>query len=151
MYKPKVYTASNLARVKLWHALREEPEWQFVEWTASWIDVPLLDKQEPLDVETCAEGWAQNFNDIRKSDFLLLYGMEYRTPLRGALVEAGMALGLGLRVIAVGCDESQTWSYHPRVVRLPTLGEARSLLYRYTTMIPPNLNRTRKDRHDADD
>jgi hypothetical protein len=138
-YRPKVYGASKIHHAKLWRTLRNDPEWDFVDWTANWIDHPDLEEgQDPIwpSDETFRAAWIANINDVKIADFLLLYaGGE--AGLKGALIECGAAIGLGIPVIAVRIDTMHSWANHPGVIRVPTLVEARTYLYRFTTMVPP--------------
>lgn len=138
MYKPKVYTASNIPHFKLWQNLYDDPEWMFCEWTASWVTHPDIENevnQQEISGDVFRQAWLDNLRDIKASDFLLLYsGGE---ALRGALVEAGSALGLGITVVAVGLPNGHSWAFHPGVVTHSSLRSAREYLYRFTVMIPP--------------
>jgi hypothetical protein len=140
MYKPKVYTASKLRHHLLWKKMREDIDWDFVEWTASWVDHPEIGNEmsgEEIAGSVFLQAWSQNIYDVRRSDFLLLYsGGE--NALRGALIEAGCALGIGLQVLAVGVPPDHTWTFHPAVKCFSSLVGARQHLYRFTTMVPPN-------------
>jgi hypothetical protein len=140
LYKPKVYTASKLSLFTYWRALRKDPDWSFVEWTASWP----MEQDSILEADAPVEGfqaaWEKDIREVKSSDFLLLYGRDQSAHLRGALVEAGAAIASGIRVIAVGLglSEGHTWAFHRLVICLPTMVEARHYLYKFTTMAPPN-------------
>jgi hypothetical protein len=140
MYRPKVYTASKLHHHLLWKKMREDIEWDFVEWTATWVNHSMLENEiagQVIDPEIYLNAWSQNIWDVRRSDFVLLYsGGE--NMLRGALVEAGCAIGIGLQVLVVGVPLNHTWAFHPAVKRFPNLVGARQHLYKFTTMVPPN-------------
>jgi len=141
MYKPKVYTASKINYQKLWLSLREDPDWDFVDWTASWVESVYLQAEIDSGLvtdEMFREAWTQNVYDIRKSDFLLIYSRAGEA-LKGALVEAGVALGNGIDVIAVGLPTEHNWCYYPSVRVIPSLREARQYLYRFTAMIPKRV------------
>ena len=143
MYKPKVYTASKLHHARFWRLLRNDPEWDFVDFTARWIDIAEQEQDQPND-DLFREAWIHDVHDIKISDFVLLYAVkEY--GLRGALVEVGVGLGIGLTVIAVGVEREHTWTFHPNVKCLPSLREAKAYLYRFTTMVPPNRRKGRLD------
>jgi hypothetical protein len=152
-YKPKVYTASTLAEHQLWRTFAEDPEWHFCHFTASWPYKAHLEWEaaEPPNSEVLREAWQTNVKEIKDSDFVLLYARLATVPkLRGALVECGVAIADGIRIVAVGLDPEHTWSAHHLVIHVPTLREARNYLLRYTVMIPP---RTRKslDAQSSDD
>src|SRR5215831_452222 len=142
MYKPRVYAASKLHHYPLWIALRSDPQWGHVEWTASWPDKLNAGLEETSTPAHFADHWAQDIREVRESDFVLI---QYDEGLRGALVEAGAALAFGHRVIAVHFPAGDTWTYHPLVIRVFDLEFARNCLYKYTTMVPPA---SRKKIHD---
>ena len=131
-YRPKVYTASRLDRAPLWHSLTIDPDWDFVEWTASWIHCPWVTgaAEGPPDYLTL---WSADILDVKRSDFTIVLGDE---GLRGALIEAGCSIGNGIRVLAVEVDPDHSWTHHSLVTRLDSLEEARMYLFRYTIMIP---------------
>jgi hypothetical protein len=137
MYKPKVYTASKPHHFKLWQHMHADPDWSFIEWTASWVTHPEIEKevnQGDISPETFRAAWVDNIRDVKESDFLLLYsGGEV---LRGALVEAGCAIGLGIPVLAVGLPADHSWAMHPGVVGFSSIKATREYLYRYTVMVP---------------
>jgi hypothetical protein len=154
-YRPKVYTASKLHHYVLWKKMRDDMDWDFVDFTASWVDFPTnaaevghLDTDDPEQPSAAdfRDGWLKNIADIKRADFVLLYaGRE--NALKGALVECGVAIGLGIPVLAVGITSEHTWTYHPLVHRFSSLREARQYLYRFTTMIP----KRKKGTSDASD
>lgn len=84
--------------------------------------------------------WTIDVTDVRRSDFVLLYGEEtLEAPLRGAIFEAGVAVANGKTVLAVALDPRHTWRNHPLVVNFDTLEEARKLLLRYCTIPPARI------------
>lgn len=66
---------------------------------ARWIDL-----EQDSDIVTNRKGdlWQQCYEDVRDSDFVLLYCENQTEEQRGALVEIGMAYGMGKRVYAIG-------------------------------------------------
>lgn len=90
---------------KVWLA----PKFQFLRDTvglnvrARWIDLA-----QDSDIVTNRKGdlWQQCYEDVRDSDFVLLYSEEQSEEQRGALVEVGMAFGMGKRVYAIGSCNS---------------------------------------------
>lgn len=121
MRRPTIYTASKIHNAALFRTLRMNyPEFEF---TARWID---LDQHEgtatTLDFRRF---WIIDVADVCRSDFVLVYANTSDEPLRGALVEAGVAIGRGIHVLAVGdarCFGS--WHNHPFVERFWGLPEA---------------------------
>jgi hypothetical protein len=140
MYKPKVYTASKIHHHLLWKKMKEDIDWDFVEWTATWVEHPMIGNEaagDPIDDAVFVDAWSQNIWDVRRSDFVLLYAGG-SNALKGALIEAGCALGIGLQVLAVGLTSEHSWAFHPAVKCFPNLVGARQHLYKFTTMVPPN-------------
>lgn len=118
--KPTCYTASKMGHRQKWLALRRDTR---VEWTAHWPDIDVEDTPD-----NSAWFWRIDHNNIAISDFVLVYAKE-SDALRGALVEAGIALGMGKTVIVVGEHHCYgTWQYHPTVIRTPTLDSAINLM-----------------------
>jgi hypothetical protein len=70
---------------------------------ARWIDL-----EQDSDIVTNRKGdlWQMCYEDVRDSDFVLLYCEEQSEEQRGALVEIGMAYGMGKRVYAIGSCSS---------------------------------------------
>jgi len=119
----KVYTASRLAHAPLLKALRHS--YPSITWTARWPDLVGKVDDSP---ENATWFWVQDEEDVRKADVVLVYGLD-DDVLRGALVEAGMGIALGKRIICVGKSPSLgTWQYHPLVSRVAHLAEAFKLL-----------------------
>lgn len=124
-----VYTASNLTHAMLWRALRAE--WSEVNFCARWPWQHINDDgtaKWPDDKAFGSVFWEHDFQDVQRSNVVLCYA-EPQDVLRGALVEAGMALGMGKLVITVGSNESfGTWQHHSRVLQVKDLSSARTLL-----------------------
>ena len=120
----KVYTASKLDKAPLWLRLIEE--WDEIEFVARW---PRLHVGTTPDAPCYAKVfWQHDLEDVSESDIVLVYS-EPHDKLRGALVEAGMALALQKPVIVVGEHlDYGTWQFHPLVYKVPDLEEARLLL-----------------------
>lgn len=66
---------------------------------ARWID---LSQDDPIVMHNKSLLWQMCYEDVRDSDFVLLYSEEESEEQRGALVEVGMAYGMGKPVYAVG-------------------------------------------------
>ena len=96
----KFYTAG-----KIWHA----PKFQMLRDTlglpvqSRWID---LAQDDPIVTDNKRLLWQQCYEDVRDSDFVLLYSEDESEEQRGALVEVGMAYGMGKPVYAVGSCKS---------------------------------------------
>lgn len=120
----KVYTASKLSEASRWRTM--EKEWPEIEWVARW---PFKHVGTVPDSSVYAKVfWEQDLEDIKRADVILVYA-ETHHKLRGALVEAGMAIALGKRVIVCGeHDDYSTWQHHPQVNIVKDLTEALNLL-----------------------
>lgn len=98
-----------------------------VEFTSSWPDVADQEIHGTATPKVYEEAWVRNVLDVRQCDAVLVYGGA-EDILCGALVEAGVALGLGKTVICVGSSRSfGTWQYHPNVFIAKTVIEAINL------------------------
>lgn len=147
-YRPKVYTASKIWRAALWNRLARNTypwgdglgDWSHVEFTARWPRMAHLEvgsEAKPTH-EDFARFWTIDVHDVQRSDFVLLFAHD-RTisdsddsyDLRGGLVECGVGIGAGKRIITIGLSETHSWSYHPLVIRVASLEEARRLLLTY--------------------
>lgn len=111
-----VYVASRASvpdRPAMWQELRRGG-WNI---TSSWID-----EAGNGETQCFAELWSRIESEIKQSDGVILYAHGDDFPLKGALIEAGMALGMGKRVAVVlkGCDLEPrslrplgSWASHP--------------------------------------
>lgn len=91
---PKFYVASRASipeRSAMWRDLRSQG-WQI---TSSWID-----EAGEGETEDFGELWQRIYREISESDALILFATEGDFPLKGALVEVGIALGMGKKVFA---------------------------------------------------
>lgn len=86
-----VYVASRATpeRSAMWRQLRTTG----VPIISSWIDQ--AEKQETADF---SDLWVRMVDEIHRSEFLLLYVEGLDFPLKGALVEVGIALAEGIPV-----------------------------------------------------
>lgn len=115
---PKVYGASRAslpARVEMWRALRARG----AHLVSTWIDA-----DEAALVGAFDQLWVRIQAEIAEADRLVLYAEAGDFPLKGAYVEAGIALALGKPVLVVCPDvmlEPDTlrpfgsWAAHPLV------------------------------------
>jgi hypothetical protein len=123
----RVYTASKLTDAPLWRSL--EKDWPHVIFHARWLRH--IDVGTPDTPKLAASYWLEDEQDVVSADALIVYS-ESNTPLRGALVEIGMAIAFGVSVIVVGDNPAfGTWQYHPGVHRVPDLKAASELLLRW--------------------
>lgn len=126
--EPGIYVASRASvpeRPAMWRRLRSEG-WRI---TSTWID-----EAGEGETDSFMGLWWRIEQEVRAADGLVLYAQPEDLPLKGALVEVGMALGMGKPVAAVlpGVQlEPRTmrpvgsWLAHPRVVICPSIVEAR--------------------------
>lgn len=119
-----VYFASKIHHAPIGRALAAE--WTEFWWTSRW---PTHHVGKMPSIRAFAkEFWLHDEEDVRASDVVLVYA-EPGDKLRGALVEAGIAIGHGVRVVVVGENECYgTWQHHPLVTAVADLAEARQLL-----------------------
>ena len=117
--------ASILARSEAWRKLRDEDRYVIV---SSWIN-------EAGEGETYDFGelWTRIENEVCNAERLVLYVEPDDFPLKGALVEVGMALAAKVPVFMVApgvvMDERTlrpvgSWAYHPLVKFVDTMEEA---------------------------
>lgn len=94
------YTAGKIWHSKKFQMLRDTIG---LPVRARWIDL-----HQDSDIVQNRKGdlWQQCFEDVRDSDFVLLYSEEQSEEQRGALVEVGMAYGMNKRVYAIGSCNS---------------------------------------------
>jgi len=117
---PRIYVASSASipgRAEMWKELRDEKGWNII---STWID-----ESGPGQTECMTELWQRITTEVSSCDSLVLYFGENDRILKGALVEAGMALSLGKPVFVV-FEESLTmaemkntlgsWLSHPNVI-----------------------------------
>lgn len=124
---PKVYLASKLHHAEM---LRDIAAYlttnRHYEITSSWLwQIETLEDSCPGQ---CKAGWVADVLEVQKSDYFVLYAERQDNP-RGALVEAGVALGLGYPVILVGENVAfGTWQFHPLVHRTKKLEGAWNII-----------------------
>lgn len=128
---PGIYVASRASspeRPAMWRALRDAG-WHI---TSSWID-------EAGEGQTASftELWGRIEREIRGSLGLIVYAEPEDFPLKGAYLEAGIAIGAGLPVAVVmpkveleaRSDRPMgSWIRHPGVTICRSLEEARSFI-----------------------
>lgn len=121
----RVYTASKLSASEVWEQLQEE--WGAeVHFHARWLKHMKI--KTPDTAQHAAQFWVQDEEDVLSADAVLVYARP-EDKLRGALVEAGIALALAIPVIVVGDHpDYSTWQYHPGVKRVKDLNAARVVL-----------------------
>lgn len=94
-------SVSFYVAAKVWHA----PKFRHLRDTvglpvqARWID---LESDSDIVQNRKGDLWQMCLEDIAKSDFVLFYAEDEGEEQRGALVEIGMAYGMGKPVYAIG-------------------------------------------------
>lgn len=94
---------------KIWYA----PNFKFLRDNlqmpvkARWIDAK---SDSDLVMNRKNDLWQMCYEDVRDSDYVLLYSGDSEDEQRGALVEVGMAFGMGKRVYAINRCKSLTVS-----------------------------------------
>lgn len=120
--KVRVYGASKLKDHKVWLTMRDDYA-DDVELVSRWQTEHI--GKTPDTPEFARQFWLEDEEDVRKSDVLFVFPPKSGNPLRGALVEAGMAIALGKPVFVIAkCADYGTWQYHPLVHRVDTLWHA---------------------------
>lgn len=115
---PKVYIASKMHHAPRWREAYSRPDIHVV---SRW---PFLEPAVDCRTTNCQKFWQDDFTDINSCDVLILFvgGDE---KLRGALVEVGIALGLGKFVIVIGDHHDHgTWWHHPLVRKVTNFESA---------------------------
>jgi hypothetical protein len=116
----RVYFASKLTHGAKWRELCARTPEIFAH--ARWL------KHNKIGTEDSSRNamkfWIEDQQDVSTADVVVVYG-EPGEHLRGALVEAGMAIARGVRVLVVGEHADYgTWQWHPGVTRTKDLEDA---------------------------
>ncbi len=120
--------ASSPARPAMWRTLRKAG-WPII---STWID-----EAGEGETKSLAELWHRIEHEIRGSRGLILYAEPSDFPLKGAYLEAGIAIGAGkpVAVVMPGVQLEPvsdrpmgSWIRHPLVTICETLDEARAVV-----------------------
>ncbi len=129
----RVYTASQLKHAAKWRDLCAGNS--RVYFHARWLKH--ISVGTPDTAEFASEFWLQDEQDVKDSDAVLIYA-EQGDRLRGALVEAGMAIAYRVPVILAGeHPDFGTWQHHPGVTCVDDLDSALT----YLESIKPRYHR----------
>lgn len=122
-----IYVASRASvpeRAAMWRRFRA----QGVAITSSWIDEDGEEQTEDL-----ANLWTRIVSEIEQANVVVLYAESGDFPLKGAFIEAGIALGMGKHVFVClpdveldprSCRPIGSWINHPRVSRIDDINGA---------------------------
>ncbi len=127
----KVYIASKLSHAEEFIALRNAWGNDGIDLHARWFDQASLEHEShdlsPYDFHIF---WSVDEEDVKTSQAVIVCGRNDE-KLRGALVEAGIAIAMGKLVIVIGeHPDYGTWQHHPTVVRAATLESAKLMILR---------------------
>ncbi len=116
----------------MWRKLQQEVPHVF--FNARWIK--RAEKEDAMEGDDFRELWHECQQDVKDADVILVYA-EDDERLKGALVEIGMAIAFGVRVIIVTTVEDPitllgTWLWNNGVMRVRTMEEAMKQLYLMT-------------------
>lgn len=125
-----IYVASRAsipARVDMWIQLRAQG-WNII---STWID-----EAGPGQTDDMMELWLRIHKEIVQSAGVVLYAELNDFPLKGAYVEAGLALGMGKPVGIVMPEASKevvhrlmgSWTRHPMVTVWPNVRSAMKII-----------------------
>jgi hypothetical protein len=96
------------------------------------IDSTWIDEAEPGQTLDYSELWGRIEQEVRQSRALILFLESGDLPVKGALVEVGMAVAYGLPVYVVAprVDDAAigSWLAHPRVQRVESVHAALRLI-----------------------
>lgn len=121
----RVYTASKIPTAAIWRKLHNE--WPEVYFHARWLKHNVIGTKDTE--ENANKFWQEDEEDIKSADILMIYATSQEEHLRGALVEAGIAISHGIPVLVVGTHKDYgTWQYHPLCSRIPTMEAAHQFL-----------------------
>ncbi len=111
-----------MSLIRIWRRLRSE--WPQIEFSSRWLD--MFNDSEPLKAseKDFRRFWLIDKADVERSDYLMIWG-EGDEHLRGALIEAGIAIAKGIPVLTIGKHEDYgTWRHHPLVSNYSTPQDA---------------------------
>ncbi|MES1986659.1 MAG: hypothetical protein V4440_01270 [Pseudomonadota bacterium] len=125
----KVYIASKLHNAERFKGFREKWKAEGIDLHARWFDQAIIEQTTEPSNEDFHIFWLVDEEDVKCSDAVIVYG-EKDDNLRGALVEAGIAIACGILVILVGDCNFGTWQHHPLVVRAGSFEHAKVMILR---------------------
>lgn len=127
-----VYVASRVNHAGMWKDLRRKWRAQDVQIVSTWIDSASLGREEGYTPLFLSGEWIQNYRDVQTAKAVVCYVETRDNDLRGALVEAGIAMGMHKPVLIVGDLDHRSWGswqYHPLVSACRDLESALTVLH----------------------
>lgn len=126
----KVYIASKLNYAEQFRGYREGWKKEGIDLHARWFDQAKVEQQSEVHPDDFHVFWLVDEEDVKIADAIIVYGAP-NDKLRGALVEAGMAIAFGKLVIVVGeSPDYGSWQYHPLVTRASSFEHAKTMILR---------------------
>lgn len=126
----KVYIASKLNYAKQFRNYRTDWKVDGIDLHARWFDQAHIEQNSNPTPEDFHIFWLVDEEDVKTSQALILYAQE-NDKLRGALVEAGIAIAHGILVIVIGDHPDYgTWQYHPLVAKADSFDHAKIMILR---------------------
>lgn len=107
----KTYVASRTRHAQMWREMRAAGSRVISTW---------IDEAGQGETGDLSELWTRVVDEVSRCDRLVLFAQPGDFPLKGALVEVGVALGLGKPVILClheVCWPVGSWMRHPLVTR----------------------------------
>lgn len=124
----RVYFASKLHHADRWRRLCAESK-EFIA-HARWLKHSTIGT--PDTAEHARHFWLQDEQDVRDADAVVVFGGK-GDHLRGALVEAGIAIACRIPVFVVGDHPDYgTWRHHPGVRMIAEITELTAALREIT-------------------
>ena len=116
----RIYFASKLKHGQKWQDLCANNQGFIAH--ARWLKHNVMGTED--SAENAGEFWLQDEQDVQDADVVIVYAAP-EDHLRGALVEAGIAIANNVPVIVVGeHPDYGTWQHHPGVSRAESLTAA---------------------------
>lgn len=125
----KIYIASKLGYAERFRKMRIQWKMDGIDLHARWFDQAVIEQSGPVAPEDFHVFWLVDEEDVKDSQAVIIYG-EDKDILRGALVEAGIAIAMGKLVIVVGDFNYGTWQYHPMVTKAGSFEHAKTMILR---------------------
>lgn len=128
----RVYIASKIQYAPQFRGYRRNWLIDGVFVNSRWIDMADAEWATPRKINVPPEEfrmcWLVDEQDVKDCQALIIYGAQ-QDKLRGALVEAGMAIAMGKPVFAVGGHpDFSSWQHHPLVMPADSFDHAKTMI-----------------------